>query len=100
MVIGASDDKDIAGIITQLVPLFNKVFVTRSHHPRPMAPAAIVAELAKHNIEAQVADNVTSALSEALALAGERDLICVTGSLFVIAEAIELINRGNLKSRF
>jgi len=99
LVIGASDDKDIAGITTQLVPLFNKVIVTRSHHPRPMAPAAIVAEFTKHGVEAQVMDNVPSALSEALAQAGERDLICVTGSLFVIAEVIEQINKGSLKSQ-
>jgi len=99
LVIGASDDKDIAGIATQLVPLFNKIIVTRSHHPRPMAPAAIVAEFTKHGVEAQVVDNVPSALSEALAQAGERDLICVTGSLFVIAEVIEQINKGSLKSQ-
>ena len=96
MVIGTSDDKDIAGIATQLVPLFNKVIVTRSHHPRPMAPAAIVAEFTKHGVEAQVVNNVPSALSEALALARERDLICVTGSLFVIAEAIEQVSGGSL----
>lgn len=96
LIIGASDDKDIAGIATQLVPLFNKVIVTRSHHPRPMAPAAIVAEFTKHGVEAQVVDNVPSALSEALALAGERDLICVTGSLFVIAQVIEQVNKGSL----
>jgi len=96
LIIGASDDKDIAGIATQLVPLFNKVIVTRSHHPRPMAPAAIVAEFTKHGVEAQVVDNVPSALSEALALAGERDLICITGSLFVVAEVIEQVGRGSL----
>jgi len=41
-------------------------------------------------------DNIPSALSQAQALAGERDLICVTGSLFVVAEVIEQINRGSL----
>jgi len=96
LVIGASDDKDIAGMASQLVPLFNKVIVTRSHHPRPMALAAIVAEFTKQGVEAQVVDNVPSALSEALALAGERDLICVAGSLFVVAEAIEQVSRGSL----
>ena len=100
LVIGASDDKDIAGIATQLVPLFNKVIVTRSHHPRVMAPATIIAEFAKHSVEAQVVDDIPSALSEALALAGERDLICVAGSLFVVAEVIEQVGRGSLQSRF
>ncbi|MBA7665141.1 Folylpolyglutamate synthase [subsurface metagenome] len=96
LIIGVSDDKDIAGIATQLVPLFNKVIVTCSHHPRPMAPAAIVAEFTKHGVETQVVDNVPSALTEASALARDRDLICVAGSLFVVAEAIEQVSGGSL----
>ncbi len=93
LVIGASWDKDITGIVSELVPLFNKVIVTRSHHPRAMAPASIAAEFIKHGVEPQVVDDVANALSSALALARERDLICVTGSLFVVGEAIEQANR-------
>jgi len=93
LVIGASLDKDIAGIVSELVPLFDKVIVTRSRHPRAMAPAPIVAEFTKHRVEPQVVDNVAQALSLALTLAGERDIICVTGSLFVVGEAIEQAGR-------
>jgi len=96
LVIGASDDKDIAGVVSELAPISDKVIIARSHHPRPMAPAAIVAEFAKHGIEAQVTEDVPSALSEALALAGRRDLICVAGSLFVVAEAIEQVSSSGL----
>lgn len=96
LVIGASDDKDIAGVVSELAPIADKVIVTHSHHPRPMAPAAIVAEFTKHGVETQVVDNVPSALTEALALAGDRDLICVAGSLFVVAEAIEQVSGGSL----
>ncbi len=96
LVIGASDDKDIAGVVSELAPIADKVIVTHSHHPRPMATAAIVAEFTKHGVESQVVDNVPSALTEALALAGDRDLICVAGSLFVVAEAIEQISGGSL----
>jgi dihydrofolate synthase/folylpolyglutamate synthase len=95
LIIGASDDKDIAGVVSELVPISAKVIVTRSHHPRTMAPAAIVAEFAKYEVETQVVDDVSSALSEALALAGERDLICVAGSLFVVAEAVEQVTRSS-----
>jgi len=96
LVIGASDDKDVAGIALELVPIFDKVLVTGSHHPRAMAPAQLAAELTRHEIEAQIADDVPAALSRALALAGEKDLICVAGSLFVIAEAIEQLTGGSL----
>ena len=93
LVIGASWDKDVAGIVSELVSLFDKVIVTRSRHPRAMAPAAIVAEFTKYGVETQVVDDVAGALSSALALAGERGLICVTGSLFVVGEAIEQASR-------
>jgi dihydrofolate synthase/folylpolyglutamate synthase len=89
LIIGASSDKDIAGIVSELVPLFDKVIVTRSIHPRAMATASVVAEFSQHGVEAQEADDISTALSLALTLAGEKDLICVTGSLFVVAEAIE-----------
>jgi len=57
-----------------------------------MALPPIVAEFGRQGVEAQAVETVSEALSLALALAGARDLICVTGSLFVVAEAIEQAN--------
>ncbi len=89
LVIGTSFDKDIAGIVSELTPIFDRVIVTRSRHPRAVEPLPVVAEFARRGVKAQVVDDVPSALAVALSLAGERDLVCVTGSLFVAAEAIE-----------
>ena len=92
LVFGASSDKDISGIVPELLSLFDRVIVTRSCHPRAMAIPPIVAEFRKHGVEAQSAETVPEALS--LAQAQDRDFICVTGSLFVVGEAIEHINKG------
>jgi len=89
LVMGTSQDKDIASLVAELAPLFNQVIVTRSGHPRALAPALLSAEFIRHGIKAQLIGDVPSALSQALALAGEKDLVCVAGSLFVVAEAIE-----------
>lgn len=89
LIIGTSFDKDIAGIIAELVPLFDRVIVTRSTHPRAMATAPVVAEFSRHGVEAQATDDISIALPLALSLAGEKDIICVAGSLFVVAGAIE-----------
>jgi dihydrofolate synthase/folylpolyglutamate synthase len=97
LIIGVSSDKNIAGIVSELVSLFDKVIVTRSIHPRAMSPAPIVAEFSKHGVEAQETDYISTALSLALTLAGGKDLICVTGSLFVVAEAIEQVGKLCLK---
>jgi len=100
LVIGVSCDKDIAGIVSELAPLFNKVVVTRSRHPRAMAPPPIVAEFARHGAEVQVAEDVSTALTLALGMAKARDLVCVAGSLFVVGEAIEQADRqGRFSSK-
>jgi dihydrofolate synthase/folylpolyglutamate synthase len=96
LIMGMSDDKDIAGIVSQLAPLFGRVIVTRSRHPRALAPSAIIAEFARYGVEIQVEDDILAALSQAVALAGDNDLICVAGSLFVVAEAIEQVRRLHL----
>jgi folylpolyglutamate synthase/dihydropteroate synthase len=54
-----------------------------------MATAPLVAEFSRHGIEAETTDDISIALRLALTMAKENDLICVTGSLFVAAGAIE-----------
>jgi dihydrofolate synthase/folylpolyglutamate synthase len=98
LVMGTSQDKDIASLVSELFPLFDQVMVTRSRHPRAMAPALLAAEFARHGVKAEVVPDVASALSRALALAGERDLVCVAGSLFVVGEAMEQAARLSLIS--
>ena len=88
LVMGTSQDKDVASLVAELAPLFDEVIITRSRHPRALPMAALAAAFARHGIKPHPDDNVTSALSQALALAGEGDLVCVAGSLFVVAEAM------------
>ncbi|MDD4875737.1 MAG: bifunctional folylpolyglutamate synthase/dihydrofolate synthase [Dehalococcoidales bacterium] len=97
LIIGASSDKDIAGIISELISLFNKVIITRSIHPRAMATAKIKAEIKKYGVPVQETSDISAALPLALDQAGEKDLICITGSLFVVAGAIEQAVRLGLQ---
>lgn len=89
LIIGFSSDKNIANIIPELVPLFDKVIATHSIHPRAMPTASVVAELNRQGVKAQTTEDISVALPLALSHAGENDLICVTGSMFVVAGAIE-----------
>jgi dihydrofolate synthase/folylpolyglutamate synthase len=90
LITGVSCDKDIAGIVSELYSLFDRVIVTRSQHPRAMAPELLKLEFAKHGVEAQIADDIPMAFS--WALTGAKDLVCIAGSLFVVGEAIEQAN--------
>lgn len=89
LIIGMSSDKSLAGVVAELRPAFEEVIITRSIHPRAMATGLIAEEFARQGLTARETDDISVALPLALADAGERDLICVTGSLFVVAGAIE-----------
>jgi len=94
IIFGASADKDIAGMVAELAAFRSEVVVTGSRHPRAVAPAALAAEFTKYGVTPQVAPDVPSAVRLALRRAGPDDLICATGSIFVIAEVMEFISAG------
>ena len=96
---GASGDKDVSGVVSELIPLFDEVIITQSRHPRAMAIAQLQAVFRGHGVETQLVKTVPEALALAMNVAGTQDLICVTGSLFVAAEAIEWANRRGYSSR-
>jgi len=94
LVFGTSCDKDIPGIINELVPLSPQVIVTRAAHSRAAPLSTLVAEFRKQGIELEIRETVTEAISRALSRADKTDLICVTGSLFVVAEALDYFSGG------
>ena len=89
LIFGASSDKNIAGMVAELASLPREVIVTRSHHPRAVAPAVLGIEFSKCGIVTEEAENVAAAVELALVRANPADLICATGSLFVVAEVME-----------
>jgi dihydrofolate synthase/folylpolyglutamate synthase len=91
LIIGVSADKDLPGIVSELVQGFDQVIATQSIHPRAMPAPALVAELQQYGIHATATEDVPAALLLARKSAGTNDLICVTGSLFVVADAIEYV---------
>jgi len=89
LVFGTSSDKDISGIINELDPLCPEVIVTQASHSRAATLSTLAAEFTKRGIVPKTAGTVTEAISLALSLAAKKDIICVTGSLFVVAEALD-----------
>ncbi len=90
-IIGTSADKDLSGIVSELAPMADRIIVTRSRHPRATRPEVLAGEFARLGREVEVVGNVAEAVAEARRKAGGRDLICATGSLFLVAEVIEYL---------
>ena len=89
LVFGTSSDKDIPGIVSELVSLSPQVIVVQARHSRAASLAVLAAEFSQRGIEVESGESVSQALSRALSKADRTDLVCVTGSLFVVAEALD-----------
>jgi len=98
LVIGASFDKDVENEIKELAPVFKQVIITRANHPRAAFPEVLEAEFHKLGIIPMITENVPAALDAALRLAGKDDLICATGSLFIVGETLDYFNQRALGS--
>ncbi len=93
-VVGASGDKDIASFAKALAPVAERVFAARADHPRAMDPARIREAFEALGVMAEDVDSVPVALERAMAATEDGGVICLTGSLFVAAEARRALVAG------
>ncbi|MDP3790696.1 MAG: folylpolyglutamate synthase/dihydrofolate synthase family protein [Candidatus Omnitrophota bacterium] len=91
LVLGVSKDKDLMGILGELMPISDSAIFTKSSIvARAMEPEKIIEAARKIDSDMEnitTASSVKEALDKALSSADKRDLILVTGSLFVVGEA-------------
>ncbi len=88
-VVGMSADKDAAGFATALKPLQPRFIATRARLPRAAAPESLQRALAAGGPVEAVCPDVPAAIDRAREIASPDDLVLVTGSVFVVAEAME-----------
>jgi dihydrofolate synthase/folylpolyglutamate synthase len=87
LVFGASEDKDIYGMLTELKPGIDQVVATRSTHPRAADPDEIINVANILSLSAVSTNSVEEAMVEAEQLSDGTRIILVTGSIFVAAAA-------------
>jgi dihydrofolate synthase / folylpolyglutamate synthase len=92
MVFGAMRDKAIAEIAEILFPLSARVIVTQAQNPRSATADEIRAAAQRTNTEVLEAEDVPAALRKARQLTGAEGLIVVTGSIYVVGEAMRALN--------
>lgn len=91
LVIGMSADKDMAAVVNILSPVFDQVIATRANNPRSARPGLLAGFFKAQGKSTATCENIHQALAQAGQMAGENDLICVTGSLFVVGEALKIL---------
>jgi dihydrofolate synthase / folylpolyglutamate synthase len=94
LIFGASEDKKIPDMFTEIKPKIKRLIATRADHPRALEPEKIV-ELAKQaGMEAEALTPVEAAFERALELS-EKDgsIVLSAGSMFVTAEVMVAWNK-------
>ncbi len=89
VIFGCGEDKDITGMLKQINLGADKVIFTRAKaNPRAMDPADLLHKFNECSGKmAQTAANLEDALNLAVRAVSREDLICVTGSFYLVGEA-------------
>jgi dihydrofolate synthase/folylpolyglutamate synthase len=92
LVFGASEDKDVRGMLIDLMPRVERVIATQSIHPRALAAEEIVAYAHKLGKKAEAVLPLEEAFKRALILANGERAVLVAGSIFIAAAVKEFYN--------
>jgi dihydrofolate synthase/folylpolyglutamate synthase len=88
LVLGFGSDKDVDGMVAEAAGIADDIILVASSHPKSVSPEALAGKFAARGKPARIAASVPAAVEAALAGAGENNLVCAAGSVFVIAEVL------------
>ena len=89
LVIGTLADKDVRAMGFKLAAMCELIVCCRLRSPRSMDPFAMIQEIGFLGPAAVAEESMGDALDTALSHAEPGDLVCITGSLYAVAEARE-----------
>jgi dihydrofolate synthase/folylpolyglutamate synthase len=90
LIFGVLGDKDYRAMAKRLFPLTDKVILTRPDNDRAL-PLDILLPTAKaFHKHVEIIENPGDALQHTLSQVGEKDLVCVAGSLYLVGEIKKL----------
>jgi dihydrofolate synthase/folylpolyglutamate synthase len=94
MVFGVMRDKAVQEITEILFPIADQVIVTHANNPRSASANEIRQAAARVTPATDIAEaeDVTSALDQARKLAGSQGLVVVTGSIYLVGEAMRKLS--------
>ena len=90
-VFGAMRDKAIGEIAEILFPLAERVIATRADNPRSATPEEIREAAARTSTDIDEAGDVAAALDRALSAAGPQGVVVITGSIYIVGEAMRAL---------
>jgi dihydrofolate synthase/folylpolyglutamate synthase len=98
LVIGILDDKPYRSMLNSLLPGCSRVIITRAQTQRALTPEKLYTIAKKTLTDVSIIPDVAAAVRKAIQTVSRDDVICIAGSLYVVGEAKEAIEKGLLKS--
>jgi dihydrofolate synthase/folylpolyglutamate synthase len=99
VIFGTSCDKDVSGMAKELKNLSHRLVITSSSHPRAASVSSLAQTFNRLGIESLITGTVRESLAKTMASVKKNDLILVTGSLFVVGEAIAYFDEEKERTR-
>jgi dihydrofolate synthase/folylpolyglutamate synthase len=94
LVVGILDDKPYESMLKSLLPVCSRAIITRAKTDRALPPQKLYATAKKIISDVTTVADVAKAAKHAIETAGPDDVVCIAGSLYVVGEAKEAIEKG------
>ncbi|MGD9228571.1 MAG: folylpolyglutamate synthase/dihydrofolate synthase family protein [Desulfobacterales bacterium] len=98
LVVGILDDKPYGAMLKSLLPVCSRAIITRAKTDRALAPQRLYAVAKKIIPDVTMIPGVAAAVRQAVETASPDEVVCIAGSLYVVGEAKEAIEKGLIKS--
>jgi dihydrofolate synthase/folylpolyglutamate synthase len=97
VVFACASDKDIPGMLRELTFGADKIIFTSSAGPRSAKPKDLAAQFEEISGKTcQIAEDMEEAMATAVSAVSREDLICVTGSFYLVGQVKALLQSKNL----
>jgi dihydrofolate synthase/folylpolyglutamate synthase len=87
LLVGILRDKDVKGILQTLAPAADHIIVSQPSIERATPAAFLKQALGRKGKRAEVVEDLQEAIQKGLSMTGPEDLLCITGSLYMVGEA-------------
>ena len=98
LVVGILNDKPYRSMLNSLLPQCSRAIITRAKTGRAIAPQKLMAIAKKTVSDVTMISDVAEAARYAIGTAGNDDVVCIAGSLYVVGEVKEAIEKGLLRT--
>ena len=94
LVIGILGDKSLDDMLGEIIPLADKIIITKPDSPRAAEPETVAQTAEKYTrYPIILEDSIPRAINIALSLAEPKDLLLISGSLYTISEARKAVKQ-------